>query len=251
MNKQVLYCIVLYDVKTPAFVFVVAMTKAPPILGLQACEKLRLLKKRIALQSSQNKKSLQQMQLLCLYPWPHKERRFGRIPWCVHRLGQVWSVPHNRWRLTRRRLCHTTSTLSPTRGCKIVWKGNWTKWNMTGSLLRLRDKPTDWVNSLVIEEKKRLQPPFVFRSEGLKQCYQKGTFPDPTLISLERRNISQSWTKKTLTGKCPWTKRALTQYAPSVPLLADTASYVCHLESALRLRCWRREYIKCSEICKV
>ena len=62
---------------------------------------------------------------------------------------------------------------------------------MTGSLLRLTNRRT-WVNSLVIVAQLRAmyllsllllkegwQPPFVFRSEGLEQCYQTGTFPDP------------------------------------------------------------------------
>ena len=38
--------------------FYVAMTMAPPILGLQACENLGLIEQRIALQSNRNKKIL-------------------------------------------------------------------------------------------------------------------------------------------------------------------------------------------------
>ena len=64
------------------------------------------------------------------------------------------------------------------------------------------DKPTDWVNSLVIVEKKDGSLLLCLDPKDLNSVIGREHFQIPTLTSVEGRNISQSWTKRTLTGKC-------------------------------------------------
>ena len=60
--------------------FYVAMTKAPPILGLQAREKLGLIKKTVSPQEqAKRRKACSGCSYYCLLS-PHEGRCFGRIP---------------------------------------------------------------------------------------------------------------------------------------------------------------------------
>ena len=71
-----------------------------------------------------------------------------------------------------------------------------------GSYIAKTDKPTDWVNSLVIVEKKDGSLRLCLDPKDLNSVIGREHFQIPTLTSVEGRNISQSWTKRTLTGKC-------------------------------------------------
>ena len=83
------------------------------------------------------------------------------------------------------------------------------------------DKPMDWVNSLVIVEKKDGSLRLCLDPKDLNSVIRHGNFQFPSfedvVSCLEGRNISQSWTKGTPTGNYPWVKKALT-YTPLILL---------------------------------
>lgn len=197
--------------------FYVGMTKAPPILGLQAYQKLGLIEKLDC---------PQEQPMTCLQAW-----------------ASLTSTRSSSKKALS--MSYKLDVVSYT-GCKTVWRRNWTKWNMTESLVRLTNQ---WTESTKKDGSLRLcLDPKDLSSVIRQENFQIPSFED-VVSCLEGRNISQSWTKGTPTGNYPWVKRALTD-APLIILLADTASYVCHLEFAMYLRCCRGEYTKYMETCK-
>ena len=116
-----------------------------------------------------------------------------------------------------------------------------------GRIIAKTDKPTDWVNSLVIVEKKdgsfRLWlDPKDLNSVIRLEHFQIPTFED-VVSRLGKKKYFTVLDRKDSYWQVPLREETLT-YAPSIPFFADTATYVCHLKSVLRLRCCRRENIK-------
>ena len=99
------------------------------------------------------------------------------------------------------------------------------------------DKPMDWVNSLVIVEKKDGSLRLCLDPKDLNSVIRHGNFQVPSfedvVSCLEGRN---SYWQLPLSEESSYLRTFNTS-------LADTASYVCHLEFAMYLRCCRGEYI--------
>lgn len=123
---------------------------------------------------------------------PHEGRCFGRIPWRVYRLGQVWLVPHHHWR--RRWACHVPHGLQD----RLIEKLDQMEHDR---IIGKTDKPMDWVNSLVIVEKKDGSLRLCLDPKDLNSVIRQENFQIPSfedvVSCLEGRNISQSWTKGT------------------------------------------------------
>ena len=121
-----------------------------------------------------------------------------------------------------------------------------------GRIIAKTDKPMDWVNSFVIVEKKdgsfrSWLDPKDFNSVIRREHFQIPTFED-VVSRLGKKKYFTILDRKDSYWQVPLSEES--SYLPSIPLLADTATYVCHLKSALRLRCCRRKNIKCLETCK-
>ena len=121
-----------------------------------------------------------------------------------------------------------------------------------GRIIAKTDKPMDWVNSFVIVEKKdgsfrSWLDPKDFNSVIRREHFQIPTFED-VVSRLGKKKYFTILDRKDSYWQVPLSEES--SYLPSIPLLADTATYVCHLKSALRLRCCTRENIKCLETCK-
>ena len=230
------------------FDFYVAMTMAPPILGLQACEKLGLIEQTDCPpeQPKQEKPAVDAVTSTSYHLT--KEDFLEEFHDVVTDMDKF-----HRYHITIEE--GNQPVIQPPRrvpqGLQDHLKEKLDQMEY-GRIIAKTDKPMDWVNSFVIVEKKdgsfrSWLDPKDFNSVIRREHFQIPTFED-VVSRLGKKKYFTILDRKDSYWQVPVSEES--SYLPSIPLLAETATYVCHLKSALRLRCCRRENIKCLETCK-
>ena len=230
------------------FDFYVAMAMAPPILGLQACEKLGLIEQTDCSpeQAKQEKPAVDAVTSTSYHLT--KEDFLEEFHDVVTGMGKF-----HRYHITIEE--GNEPVIQPPRrvpqGLQDRLKEKLDQMEH-GRIIAKTDKPMDWVNNFVIVEKKDANfrswlDPKDLNSVIRREHFQIPAFED-VVSRLGKKKYFTILDRKDSYWQVPLSEES--SYLPSIPLLADTATYVCHLKSALRLRCCTRENIKCLETCK-
>ena len=145
----------------------VAMAMAPPILGLQACEKLGLIEQTDCSpeQAKQEKPAVDAVTSTSYHLT--KEGFLEEFHDVVTGMGKF-----HRYHITIEE-GNEPVIQPPRRVPQGLQDGLKEKLDQMehGRIIAKTEKPMDWVNNFVIVEKKDANFPFVVRSEALEQCY--------------------------------------------------------------------------------
>ena len=224
------------------------MTMAPPILGLQACEKLGLIEQTDCPPEQPKQENPAVDAVTSTSYHLTKEAFLEEFHDVVTDMGKFHRY-HNTIEEGNEPFIQPPRRVPQGLQDRLKEKLDQME---HGRIIAKTDKPMDWVNSFVIVEKKdgsfrSWLDPKDFNSVIRREHFQIPTFED-VVSRLGKKKYFTILDRKDSYWQVPLSEES--SYLPSIPLLADTTTYVCHLKSALRLRCCRRENIKCLETCK-